>query len=102
MSIVPVPDIRMLPPNVAVPVNVGDAANARPRLAVPMPPTALTLTYALFAAFLILRVLSPVSTYHWWAKVVAGSVELLLFDAIADSALFKSPRNAAPLWLARE
>jgi hypothetical protein len=61
MSIVPVPDIRMLPANVAVPVNDGDAARAKPKLAVSAPPTALTLMYALLAAFLILKVVSPSS-----------------------------------------
>jgi len=54
----------MSPPNVAVPVNVGDAARAKPRFAVPIPPTALTFIYAELAAFLIFKVLSPVSTYH--------------------------------------
>ena len=55
----------------------------------------------MLAAFLIFRVLSPVSTYHWNANVVAGSDESLLFDAIAARALFRSLRNALPEAFAR-
>ena len=89
----PVPVMLMFPAEVTVPVKLGDASVANPRLVSAIVPT---VTHAEFAELRIFSKPVVVSAQSWNANVVVGALAPLFSETIADRALLRSALTFAP------